>query len=127
MALSHQPLFAYLSTSRNFFRDSSTKNHCVRDTNVWNCNQKVTGFFAITVGVTSGRFEVLNKKDQISIQRALEVEEVTWTEGEGVAAGAKSTWDRGSKDARAAYVEDAVTAWGFVDCDVALDAAVVGI
>ena len=61
-----------------FFRDSSTKNHCVRRTNVRNCNQKATGFFALTVGVTSSGFKVTNKKDPIANQRTLEVEEATW-------------------------------------------------
>ena len=44
-------------------------------------------------------------------------------------AGAKSTWDQGSKDAREACVEDAdtITVWGLVDYDVALDATVIKI
>ena len=42
-----------------------------------NCNQKATGFFALTVGVTSSRFEVTNKKDPIVNQRVLKVEEAT--------------------------------------------------
>ena len=60
-------------------------------------------------------------------QRALKVEEETWVEGAGGAAEAKSTQEWGSKDAQVACVEDAVTAWGFVDCSVALDATVVKI
>ena len=87
------------------------------------CNQKATGFFVLPVGVTSGGFE-----DPIVNQRALEVEEATWAEEVRDAAEAKSTWDRGSEDAQEAWVEDAdtITVWGFVDCAVALDAAVVG-
>ena len=50
-----------------------------------------------------------------------------WAKEVGGAAGAKSTWDRGSKNALEECVEDAFTAWGFVDCEVALDAAVAGI
>ena len=101
----------------------------MRRTNVRNYNEKATDFFALTVVVTSSGFEVPNKKDPIANQRALEVEEATWAEGPGAAAGAKSIWDRGSKDAWEACVEDAgtITVLGFVDCDVALDAAVVGI
>ena len=101
------------------------KNHCVRRTNVWNCNRKATGFFVLTVGVNFSKFEVTNKKDLIANQRALKVEEAMWAEGAGGDAGANSTWDRGSKDARAACVEDAVTMWGSVNCGVALDAVIV--
>ena len=50
-----------------------------------------------------------------------------WAKEVGGAAGAKSTRDWGSKEARVACVEDEVTAWSFVDCDVAMDAAVVEI
>ena len=96
-------------------------------TNVWNCNRKATGFFALTVEVNSRGFEVPDKKDPIANQRALKVQEATWADGAGGATGAKSTWDRGSKDTRAACVESTVTEWGFVDCNIALDATVVGI
>ena len=39
--------------------------------------------------------------------------------GDGGAAGARSMWEWGSKDAWVACVEDVVTSWGFVDCDAA--------
>ena len=41
------------------------------------------------------------------------------------AVEAKSMWDRGTKDAREAYLEDAdtITTWGFVSCEITLDAA----
>jgi hypothetical protein len=70
-----------------------------------------------------------NEKDPIVNQCALKVEEVTWAEEVGDAAEARITWERGSEDLREVCVEDAntITAWGFVDCDVALDDAVVGI
>ena len=44
-------------------------------------------------------------------------------------AEAKITWDRGSNDVQEACVEDAdtITMWVVVNCDIALDAAVVGI
>ena len=55
----------------------------MRHTDVRNCNQKATGFFALTVGVTSSGLEVPNKKNSITKKRALEVEEATWAEGAG--------------------------------------------
>ena len=74
-------------------------------------------------------------KDWITNQRApeawgggerLEVKEAPWAKEAGDPADAKSTWERDSEDAREACVEDAdtITAGGFVNCDVALDAAV---
>ena len=47
----------------------------------------------------------------------------------GGATEANSTWDRGSGDVWEAYVEDTdtITAWGFVNCNIALNAVVVGI
>ena len=87
-----------------------------------NCNQKTTGFFALTVGIISSTFKVPNKKNLIANQHVLKVEDTTWAGG---AAGAKSTWVWGSKDARVVCVKDVVTTWGFVKYDVALDAAVV--
>ena len=57
----------------------------------------------------------------------LDVEETTWTKEAGGAAKAKSMLDRGSEDAQEAYIEnaDTITVWGCVDCDVALDAAMI--
>jgi hypothetical protein len=74
-------------------------------------------------------FEDPNEKDPIANQRAFEVDEVTWVKEAGDAAEAKGMRERGFEDAWERYVEDVetITAWGFVDCDFALDAAVVGI
>ena len=59
----------------------------------------------------------------------LEVEEAAWAKEAGDPAKSKSTWDRGSEDARGTCVEDTdtITVWVSVDCEVALDAAMVGI
>ena len=73
------------------------------------CNQKATGFFALTVGVTSSGFKIPNKKDLIANQRAFEVENAMWAEGAKGAAGAKRTGNRGSKDVQEACVEDVDT------------------
>ena len=77
-------------------------------------------------------------KDWITNQHALKawgggerlkVEEATWTKEAVDAVKAKSMWDRGFNDTRETCVEDTdtITEWGFVNCDVTLDAAVVGI
>ena len=57
------------------------------------------------------------------------VKEATWAKEAGDPAKAKSTWNRGFEDAQEACIEDTdtITVWGFVNCGVALDAAVVGI
>ena len=93
------------------------------------CNRKASDFFALPVEVTSGGLEDPNNKDPVANQQALKVKESMWAEEKRDVAKVKSTRDWGCEDAREECVEDAetITAWGVVDCDVALDAAVVGI
>ena len=59
----------------------------------------------------------------------LEVKEATCAKEVGDPAKAKDTWDRRFEEAWEVCVEnaDTIIVWGFVDCNVALDAAVVGI